>query len=62
MDIKVDNIIFNEDVGIEVGVSYWDETCIPHNAAIMTIFIPQSDYTLSELKRLALAEARKFLE
>ena len=44
----------------EVSVSYWDEQAVPHNGAVLTIFVPTTD-SVSEMQRRALDECRRFL-
>lgn len=61
MQAKITAIIPNEDMDIEVRVNYWDDARRPHNSGNLVIFIPQKDYTLSELKTVALEESKKFL-
>jgi hypothetical protein len=62
MRVRIEDIIPHEEMMIDVRVTFWDGSRRPHNGADMHVFIPQKDYTLSELKEVTLAEARKFLE
>ena len=61
MEIEVYRIIPNEDMPIEVRIMISDEVNSPHNCADLTIFVERKDYTLSEIKRVALEKAREFL-
>lgn len=62
MRVRIEGITPHEEMMIDVHVSFWDGSRSPHNGADVHVFIPQKDYTLSELKQATLDEARKFLE
>ena len=62
MRVRIEGVKPHEKMMIDVHVSFWDGARSPHNGADVRVFVPQKDYTLSELKKAALEEARKFLE
>ena len=61
MEIEVVSMRFKSVQGRnEVSVSYWDEQTVPHNGAVLTIFVPTTD-SVSEMQQRALDECRRFL-
>lgn len=61
MEISVARVLPNDDMEIEVTVTFFDETKSPHFSARVTVFIEQKNYDLAELKTVAITKAKEFL-
>jgi hypothetical protein len=67
MDIYVTNVKTNDEMTrfqetmICVDVSYFENRSDKDTYATVHVFLPQGEYTLDQLKTLALTEAEKFL-
>ena len=61
--VEKTGFLFNKDFPkIKVAVSFYDNTAKYHNNACVSVFLEKKDYTISELKTLAIQEAKKYLE